>query len=141
MALVGEEFPEEVSGEGMSTAPPRAPSWVGQLCPQCPHGDGGVWGLFTAPGTVTVTATGLVQLRSHGARAEVFSTVYALIPTLEPILTCSSLCSEEGVGPSQGHSCCFWGPQHSRAGTTTEPLGRPGPIPCPLHPLEMGLVL
>lgn len=35
MALVGEEFPEEVSGEGTRTPPPRA--GVGQLCPQCPH--------------------------------------------------------------------------------------------------------
>lgn len=36
MALVGEEFPEEVSGEGMRTPPARAPPCVVQLCPRCP---------------------------------------------------------------------------------------------------------
>lgn len=38
----------------------------------------------------------------------VFSSVCALIPTWELILTCGSLCPEEGVGTSQGPTCCCW---------------------------------
>lgn len=63
MALVGEEFPEEVSGEGTRTPPPRAPSLGGTaLSPVSLAGDGGVWEVLAAPGAVT--ATGLVQVRS-----------------------------------------------------------------------------
>lgn len=68
----------------------------------------------------------------------VFSSVCAVIPTWELILTCSSLCPEEGVGTSQGPNCCCWVPQHRRAGTSTEPLEEARPHSLPAVPSADG---
>lgn len=111
MALVGEEFPEEVSGEGMCTPPARAlAAWYSSV-PGVPAGGGSVWEVLTAPGAVT--AVGLVQVRSvrtsrSSSRGGVFLSLCS-DSELGADPACSSLCPEEGVSTSQGPTCCCWG--------------------------------